>query len=84
MDREALLRSCIHPSLYWGAWSQPVIQPKNNVADSWPVDWYLYKERHLIECFFKKINDSVALRPDMTSSMLLSSLLLIWPLLPFC
>ena len=32
-----------------------VIPPQSNVSDSWPVDWYLYKERHLIKCFFQKI-----------------------------
>ena len=32
-----------------------VIPPKSNVSDPWPVDWYLYKERHLVECFFQKI-----------------------------
>ena len=32
-----------------------VIPPQSNVSDLWLVDWYLYKERHLIECFFQKI-----------------------------
>ena len=32
-----------------------VILPQSNVSDSWPVDWNLYKERHLVECFFQKI-----------------------------
>lgn len=32
-----------------------VISPKRNVSDSWPMDWYLYKEHHLVECFFQKI-----------------------------
>ena len=32
-----------------------VIPPKSNVSDPWPVDWHLYKERHLVECFFQKI-----------------------------
>ena len=32
-----------------------VIPPKSNVSDPWPVDWYLYKERYLVECFFQKI-----------------------------
>lgn len=31
------------------------IPPQSNVSNPWPVDWYLYKERHLIECFFQKI-----------------------------
>ena len=32
-----------------------VIPPQSNIAEPWPIDWYLYKERHLIECFFQKI-----------------------------
>ena len=32
-----------------------VIPPQSNVSNPWPVDWYVYKERHLIECFFQKI-----------------------------
>lgn len=31
------------------------IPPQSNVSDPWPVDWLLYKERHLVECFFQKI-----------------------------
>ena len=31
------------------------IPPKNDVADPWPVDWYAYEERHLVECFFQKL-----------------------------
>ena len=32
-----------------------VIPPQSNMSNPWPVVWYLYKERHLIECFFQKI-----------------------------
>ena len=32
-----------------------VIPPKSNAKEPWPVDYYLYKERQLIECFFQKI-----------------------------
>ena len=32
-----------------------VISPRSNISEPWPVDWHLYKERHLIECFFQKI-----------------------------
>ena len=32
-----------------------VIPPQSNVSDPWPVDWWLYKERHLVECFFQKL-----------------------------
>ena len=31
------------------------IPPKSNAAAPWPVDWWHYKERHLVECFFQKI-----------------------------
>ena len=31
------------------------IPPKESAADPWPVDWYTYKERHLVECFFQKL-----------------------------
>ena len=31
------------------------IPPKSNVSGPWPVDWHLYKERHLVVCFFQKI-----------------------------
>ena len=31
------------------------IPPKCDVKDPWPVDWYTYKERHLVECFFQKL-----------------------------
>lgn len=31
------------------------IPPKSNAKDPWPVDWNLYKERHLVECFFQKL-----------------------------
>ena len=32
-----------------------VIPPKSNNPNPWECDWWLYKERHLVECFFKKI-----------------------------
>ena len=32
-----------------------VIPPQSNVSDPWPVDWCLYKERYLVECFFQKL-----------------------------
>ena len=31
------------------------IPPKTNAKELWDCDYYLYKERHLIECFFNKI-----------------------------
>ena len=29
--------------------------PKSNAKNPWAYDLFLYKERHLIECFFQKI-----------------------------
>jgi len=31
------------------------IPPRENRDTPWLVDWYTYKERHLIECFFQKL-----------------------------
>lgn len=31
------------------------IPPKSNATNPWNCDWWLYKERHLVECFFNKI-----------------------------
>lgn len=34
---------------------EPVIPPKSNAVDPWAYDEYIYKERHVVECFFSKI-----------------------------
>ena len=31
------------------------IPPWENCDTPWPVGWYTYKERHLVECFFQKL-----------------------------
>ena len=31
------------------------IPPKTNTLEPWPCDWWVYKERHLVECFFNKL-----------------------------
>lgn len=31
------------------------IPPKSNTKNPWSCDWWVYKERHLVECFFNKI-----------------------------
>ena len=31
------------------------IPPKSNAKDPWEVDWWQYKERSRVECFFQKI-----------------------------
>lgn len=33
------------------------IPPKANNTDPWYVDWWLYKERHLVEKFFLKLKE---------------------------
>ena len=50
------------------------IPPKSNVTTPWPVDWWLYKERHLVECFFQKIKwfRRVATRYDKLDSSFLA------------
>lgn len=35
--------------------AQQTIPPKENNPNPWHCDFWLYKERHLIECFFNKI-----------------------------
>ena len=41
-----------------------VIPPKSNAKEPWPIDKWLYKERHLIECFFQKWFRRLATRYD--------------------
>ena len=51
-----------------------VIPPQSNVSDPRPVDWHLYKERHLVECFFQKIKwfRRIATRYDKPDASLLA------------
>ena len=35
--------------------AQYCIPPKSNEKHSRDCDWWLYKERHLVECFFQKL-----------------------------
>ena len=48
-----------------------VIPPKSNAAEPWECDFYHYKERHLVECFFNKLKHfrRIATRYDKLSSM---------------
>ena len=39
-----------------GQGANSVIPPQSNASDLWPVDRWLYKERHLVECFLQKLN----------------------------
>lgn len=41
------------------------IPPKSNTKEPWEYDSWLYKERHLVECFFKKSNGFAELLPVM-------------------
>jgi transposase len=31
------------------------IPPKSNAVNPWRCNWWVYKERHLVECFFQKL-----------------------------
>jgi len=48
-----------------------VIPPKSNAANPWDCDFYRYKERHLVECFFNKLKHfrRIATRYDKRLSM---------------
>ena len=50
------------------------IPPKSNAKNPWKVDWFLYKERHLVECFFNRIKHfrRVATRYDKLAKSFLS------------
>jgi transposase len=50
------------------------IPPKANTQHPWDVDWYIYKERHLIECFFNKLKHfrRVATRYDKLATSFLA------------
>ena len=45
------------------------IPPKANAAEPWECDFYQYKERHVVECFFNKLKQfrRVATRYDKLS-----------------
>jgi transposase len=45
------------------------IPPKSNTTDPWACDFYQYKERHVVECFFKKLKQfrGIATRNDKLS-----------------
>lgn len=51
-----------------------VIPPKSNTKEPWHCDYWLYKERHLVECFFNKIKAfrRVATRYDKLASSFLA------------
>ena len=54
------------------------IPPKSNAVDPWKCDYYHYKERHVVECFFNKLKQyrRVATRYDKLSRSFLCFVLL--------
>jgi len=50
------------------------IPPKSNTKHPWDCDFYQYKERHVVECFFNKLKQfrRVATRYDKLSRNFLS------------
>ena len=50
------------------------IPPKSNSVNPWYCDFWLYKERHLIECFFNKLKAfrRVATRYDKLATSFLA------------
>lgn len=50
------------------------IPPKSNTRTPWRCDWHLYKERHLVECFFLKLKNfrRVATRYDKLATSFLA------------
>lgn len=50
------------------------IPPRENISDPWYCDYWLYKERHLVESFFNKIKAfrRVATRYDKLASSFLA------------
>lgn len=47
------------------------IPPKKSVTEPWSVDWWIYKERHSIECFFNRLKHfrRIATRYDKSAYM---------------
>ena len=50
------------------------LPPKTNTLEPWDCDWWVYKERHLVECFFNKLKHffRVATRYDKMSDSFLA------------
>lgn len=54
------------------------IPPKDNNPEPWFCDWWVYKERHLVECFFQKLKwfRRIATRYDKSDVAFLAFVLL--------
>lgn len=50
------------------------IPPKSNESNPWECNWWQYKERHLVECFFQKLKQfrRVAMRYDKLANRFLA------------
>ena len=57
---------------------QYTIPPKDNNPNPWNCDWWTYKERHLVECFFQKLKwfRRVATRYDKSDDAFLAFILI--------
>lgn len=55
-------------------YAEYTIPPKSNNPEPWYCDFWLYKERHLVECFFNKIKAfrRVATRYDKLATSFLA------------
>ena len=54
------------------------IPPKINTVNPWYCDWHIYKNRHVIECFFQKLKwfRRIATRYDKLDDVFLAGLFL--------
>ena len=54
------------------------IPPKSNTVRPWRCDWHIYKDRHVIECFFQKLKwfRRVATRYDKRDDVFLAGVFL--------
>lgn len=54
--------------------SEYTIPPKSNAIRPWKCDWWTYKERHVVECFFQKLKwfRRVSTRYDKLDSVFLA------------
>jgi transposase len=54
--------------------AQYCIPPKSNERNPWHCDWWHYKERHVVECFFQKLKQfrRIATRFDKLASRFLA------------
>lgn len=50
------------------------IPPKANTRNPWKCDFHVYKERHLVECFFNKLKQfrKVAIRYDKLANLFMA------------